>query len=802
MSNVLLACATRLGLAAAAASRPSCFSPVAKIVSVVIFAALICGSQLGSAHAQQGPKLVGTLGVGYNYQGNSAALSAGGNTAIVGGPYDNSEIGAAWVYTRTSATNSSDTGLTASTTYTHTVSAYNAARNISRSSASNATTLAPSSGTPTLIQHVASSANSIAYVTAASNRYTIPIPNPVGAGNCIVMGVTYPHGTTISISDNNGNSWPASPAVSADGGPGTNISAIFVLPNANAGQITLTVTFGTSIQPFQYTISEFNNVATTSPVNGTSSAASQAGASLATGSFTPGNNDANGGNVIWNYYAIVDGSASGNPTSWVSDGSFTLLDGDVSGTGDQGFPHASQWYLQTTSAAINPTITATADTADSYNGVAVALKAASAGTPKPSGIHIDKIIHITPYSAATIPMQLPVTGNLRVLTTPNTGGSGGGMDITSISDNEGGSWTNVISGEGNSQIWYSPNKSANPNLILTLNVSGGEGSTNSSFRFFDVSGASPSPFDVAATYPDTDASNATTVTDAPSITPTTSNGLVIAILGLGIGPALAVTSPSGAVWDICTYAGQVDGDMMENADGTAHIYNLTTATLNWNWAITSIDSNSVFGAAAAFKALESVTPLHDFNADGKSDILWGDTNGDVAIWFMNGSQATWAGVGQVPTSWTIVGQHDFDGDGKSDILWRDTSGNVAIWFMNGSQATWAGVGQVPTNWTIVRTGDFDGDGKGDILWRDTSGNVAIWLMNGAQVTQAAAVGSAPTSWSIVETGDFDGDGKSDILLQDTSGNVAIWFMNSAQVTQSAGVGSVPAVWSIQGANAD
>jgi len=133
MSNVLLACATRLGLAAAATSRPSCFSPVAKIVSVVIFAALICGSQLGSAHAQQGPKLVGTLGVGYNYQGNSVALSAGGNTAIVGGPYDNSEIGAAWVYARTSATNSYfDTGLTASTTYTHPVSAYNAARNISR----------------------------------------------------------------------------------------------------------------------------------------------------------------------------------------------------------------------------------------------------------------------------------------------------------------------------------------------------------------------------------------------------------------------------------------------------------------------------------------------------------------------------------------------------------------------------------------------------------------------------------------------------------------------------------------------
>jgi hypothetical protein len=33
-------------------------------------------------------------------QGWSVALSADGNTATVGGPYDNSNTGAAWVYTR------------------------------------------------------------------------------------------------------------------------------------------------------------------------------------------------------------------------------------------------------------------------------------------------------------------------------------------------------------------------------------------------------------------------------------------------------------------------------------------------------------------------------------------------------------------------------------------------------------------------------------------------------------------------------------------------------------------------------
>jgi len=49
---------------------------------------------------QQGGKLVGTGVVGQAGQGISVALSADGNTAIVGGPYDNSRTGAAWVFTR------------------------------------------------------------------------------------------------------------------------------------------------------------------------------------------------------------------------------------------------------------------------------------------------------------------------------------------------------------------------------------------------------------------------------------------------------------------------------------------------------------------------------------------------------------------------------------------------------------------------------------------------------------------------------------------------------------------------------
>ena len=54
----------------------------------------------GGAWAQQGEKLVGMGAVGTPKQGSSVAISADGNTAIVGGPTDGSYIGAAWVFTR------------------------------------------------------------------------------------------------------------------------------------------------------------------------------------------------------------------------------------------------------------------------------------------------------------------------------------------------------------------------------------------------------------------------------------------------------------------------------------------------------------------------------------------------------------------------------------------------------------------------------------------------------------------------------------------------------------------------------
>jgi hypothetical protein len=58
-------------------------------------------TRTGGVWSQQGSKLVGTGAIGIARQGISVSISSDGNTAIVGGYYDNSSAGAAWVYTRT-----------------------------------------------------------------------------------------------------------------------------------------------------------------------------------------------------------------------------------------------------------------------------------------------------------------------------------------------------------------------------------------------------------------------------------------------------------------------------------------------------------------------------------------------------------------------------------------------------------------------------------------------------------------------------------------------------------------------------
>ena len=54
----------------------------------------------GSSWTQQGPKLTGTGEIGEGWFGQAVALSPDGNVALIGAPNDNHSAGAAWIFTR------------------------------------------------------------------------------------------------------------------------------------------------------------------------------------------------------------------------------------------------------------------------------------------------------------------------------------------------------------------------------------------------------------------------------------------------------------------------------------------------------------------------------------------------------------------------------------------------------------------------------------------------------------------------------------------------------------------------------
>ena len=190
---------------------------------------------------------------------------------------------------------------------------------------------------------------------------------------------------------------------------------------------------------------------------------------------------------------------------------------------------------------------------------------------------------------------------------------------------------------------------------------------------------------------------------------------------------------------------------------------------------------------------------HDFNGDGKADLLWRGQGGEVGLWQMAGSQVLAGdGVGNPGNYWSVAGTEDFNGDGRADVLWRGLGGEVGLWQMDGSRVVaGGGVSNPGAYWAVAGTGDFDGDGKADILWRGQGGEVGLWQMNGLSIVAGGGVSNPGTYWTVVGTDDFNGDGRADVLWRGEAGEVGLWVMDGARFIGD-GVASPGTYWTVAG----
>ena len=123
--------------------------------------------------------------------------------------------------------------------------------------------------------------------------------------------------------------------------------------------------------------------------------------------------------------------------------------------------------------------------------------------------------------------------------------------------------------------------------------------------------------------------------------------------------------------------------------------------------------------------------------NGPAGILWQNNNGDLVLWedpvFGSGTFAffTVATLPTVDPSWHVKGMADLNADLRSEIVFQNDNGAVAVWQMGGFTGTTVtsenlvNINPGPA-WHIVGMRNMKGGGGDDILFQNDNGAAAVW----------------------------------------------------------------------------
>jgi Fe-S cluster assembly iron-binding protein IscA len=491
-----------------------------------------------------------------------------------------------------------DAGLAASTSYSYRVRAEDPANNLGPYSSTAAASTDASSGggsTPTFVW-----SKSAANTTGLNiNSYISNLPTSgTLAGNVVIATFQYAvgSGASAAVKDDKGDTF----ALLASNSNGNQTVATYcAAPTTGARVLTITFSGGSPAYVAMINASEWYNLTCT--LDGTSTNSSSS-ASVSAGSITTTSD----GDLI---YQAAEEDGNTGTEQWTPGASPWSLLSACSGLAGANIPQAAQFQVQPTHGSISPTFSMSA--ADSWNSIAVALKAASVGTAPPAGI---RILHLQEEAIPTglggsITVQFPSSGNLLIDATIDCPD----CDITGISDSNhnthastGPALNNSLS--GSVQTFYAANAITSNNLSLTFTLPGSPAG-GSDFFLFDVTGAAASPLDSTAGHQTAtgdfaaSSGSGTSTVNGPSITPSTPNGLIITQIAVDTNTIGNVSNGLSSVF----FAGSIPNPIgqtnpLNENNGWAFDFNATTASRQYVWSTIGVGVNFWASTAVAFKA--------------------------------------------------------------------------------------------------------------------------------------------------------------------------------------------------------